>query len=502
MVIGNPPFLGAKRLKPERGSAYVDALRSVLPDVPGMADYCVYWIQKANDHLPPCTAADPVAGRAGLVGTQNIRNNQSRVGGLDHVVKAGTIIDAVENQPWSGEANVHVSIVNWMKTQDPALLPTRRRLRSVILPPPGVRARRANGVAAKSVELGCRDVIAISPSLSDQTDVSQAVVLRCNAEPQRAFNGQYPRHNGFRLTPAEATSMIASDPRNREVVHPFLGGTPMLTVGEPDEWVIDFQKTDVLTAKAYVLPFARVEKTLLPHVAKLAAVERAKTGKATGQDQGWLSTWWQHFRSRPDLIQKIGRLPRYMACAEVTKRPIFCFVASTIRPDKTLEAFTFDDDYSFGVLQSGLHTVWFWAKCSNMKSDPRYTPESVFDTFPWPQSPSTKQIEGVAAAALGLRRVRVFAQQQITGGLRAVYRSLEQPGKSPLKDAHAALDAAVLDAFGFGRKDVLAQLLALNRTVADRIEAGEPVTAPGVPPTYGDPRPLVTDDCVNVRRPA
>ncbi len=52
-----------------------------------MADYCVYWIRKAHDHLPACTAADPVAGRAGLVGTQNIRNNQSRVGGLDHVVK-------------------------------------------------------------------------------------------------------------------------------------------------------------------------------------------------------------------------------------------------------------------------------------------------------------------------------------------------------------------------------------------------------------------------------
>ncbi len=54
----------------------------------------------------------PVAGRAGLVGTQNVRNNQSRVGGLDHVVKTGTIIEAVDNQPWSGEANVHVSIVD------------------------------------------------------------------------------------------------------------------------------------------------------------------------------------------------------------------------------------------------------------------------------------------------------------------------------------------------------------------------------------------------------
>src|SRR5439155_7758767 len=105
VIIGNPPFAGAKRLKPERGVDYVNAVRKAYPDVPGMADYCVYWFRKAHEALPPCQPEDPVAGRAGLVGTQNVRNNQSRVGGLDHVVKAGTIVEAVDNQPWSGEAN-------------------------------------------------------------------------------------------------------------------------------------------------------------------------------------------------------------------------------------------------------------------------------------------------------------------------------------------------------------------------------------------------------------
>ena len=75
-----------------------------------------------------CESDDPVSGRAGLVGTQNIRNNKSRVGGLDYVTKSGTVIEAVDNQPWSGEANVHVSIVNWAKTKDDKLLPGKRRL--------------------------------------------------------------------------------------------------------------------------------------------------------------------------------------------------------------------------------------------------------------------------------------------------------------------------------------------------------------------------------------
>lgn len=78
-----------------------------------------------------------------------------------------------------------------------------------------------------------------------------------------------------------------------------------------------------------------------------------------------------------------------------------------------------------------------------------------------------------------------------------MYRTLELPGKNPLKDAHAALDDAVLKAYGFSpKKDLLAQLLELNLDVAKRIDAGEPVTAPGVPPHYPDPAKLITDDCI------
>ena len=121
-IIGNPPFLGAKRLKPERGVDYVNAIRALYPEVPGMADYCVYWLRRAQDHLPDCTEDRPESGRAGLVGTQNIRNNKSREGGLDHICAGGTVVEAVDNQPWSGEANVHVAIVNWVKHP-----PARRR---------------------------------------------------------------------------------------------------------------------------------------------------------------------------------------------------------------------------------------------------------------------------------------------------------------------------------------------------------------------------------------
>ncbi len=103
----------------------------------------------------------------------------------------------------------------------------------------------------------------------------------------------------------------------------------------------------------------------------------------------------------------------------------------------------------------------------------------------------------MAAAARELRRVRAEALPKMKGGLRALYRTLELPGANPLKDAHAALDTAVLTAYGFNpKRDLLAQLLALNQAVAAKIETGESVTAPGVPPNYPDAKKLVTEDCI------
>src|SRR5439155_21413813 len=101
------------------------------------------------------------------------------------------------------------------------------------------------------------------------------------------------------------------------------------------------------------------------------------------------------------------------------------------------------------------------------------------------------------AAAVEVRRVREEALKITTGGERAVYRTLELTGKHPLKDAQAALDAAVLSAYGFdAKKDLLAQLLELNLTVAALEKQDKPVTAPGIPRTYGDAAKLVTNDCV------
>lgn len=497
VIIGNPPFLGAKLLKPKHGADYVKRLRKAYPEVPGMADFCVYWFRRAEAHLSDCTANDWFGGRAGLVGTQNIRNNASRIGGLDAICSSGTVIEAVDNQPWSGEANVHVSIANWVKTQDAALLPKSCRLWFKVEQATKGRKARGSGQASKDYELDMREVACINASLSDKVDVGIAVHLICNAGA--CYTGQYPRHKGFMLTADDAEKMLAIK-KNEEVIKRFLVGEELLTTGESARFVIDFQTKNILEAQSFKTPFQHLQLRVLPHVQALAAAEQKKTGKNTGQDQGWLRTWWQHFRCRPELIQKLEVIPRYLACSRVTKRPIFTFVDASIRPGDALQVFALADDYSFGILQSAAHYQWFHAKCSNMKSDPRYTSESVFDTFPWPQDVTSAQIDAVAKAGRQLRQVRDQALQHLDGGLRALYRTLDLPGKNPLTDAHAALDAAVLKAYGFNAKqDLLAELLKLNQAVATKVDAGTPVNGPGIPSIYPEPENLVTDDAFGLQ---
>jgi SAM-dependent methyltransferase len=473
-IIGNPPYLGAKMLKPERGADYVKKLRAAYPEVPGMADFCVYWFRKAHDQLAPTA-------RAGLVGTQNIRNNNSRAGGLDYIVKnGGAITEAISTQVWSGDAQVHVSIVNWLNGEEPG--------------DKTLKLQRGDSVNSPWETY---EVPLINSSLSVGVDVGDAAELVANQKPPFVYNGQFPRHHGFVITPDEACAMISADPRNADVVRPFLIGAEMLVHGAPQRWVIDFQKRDQFNARSYHAPFDHLQTHVLPHIMALAEKERAKTSKATGQDQQWLKTWWQHFRSRKELIDRIAALPRYIACCEVTKRPIFCFVHTGVRPDHTLEAFVLADDYSFGVISSDLHWHWFRAKCSRLTGRFRYTPETVFDTFPWPQSPTRGQIAEVAVAAVALRTLRREVMASHDWSLRELYRTLDEPGDNPLRTAQARLDTAVRAAYAVPKEaDPLAFLLALNLTLAAKEKVGEKITPPGLPLPAADRAPFVTGDCI------
>src|SRR5271165_6926392 len=193
-IIGNPPFQSKNKMQQELGAAYLQKLRNAYPEIPGRADYCVYWFRKAHDSLRS-------GQRAGLVGTNTIRQNYSREGGLDYIVGHGGIItEAVSSMAWSGEANVSVSVVNWIKGAAKG-------------------KKRLYIQEGHKADLGWRhaDFDVIGPSLSFSFDVTKAKRLTINAKDGGCFQGQTHGHKAFLMSRNDALLLIGREPKYAKV---------------------------------------------------------------------------------------------------------------------------------------------------------------------------------------------------------------------------------------------------------------------------------------------
>jgi hypothetical protein len=186
------------------------------------------------------------------------------------------------------------------------------------------------------------------------------------------------------------------------------------------------------------------------------------------------------------MVDAISGLTRYIALSivAVEDRPsIYAFISPEIWPAASLQVFAFEDDYSFGVLTSEVHRRWFEARASSMRTDLRYTPNTVFDTFPWPQAPTTALADAVCEAA---KQLVEYRDDCSAAGVQLgrQYASLRDPGRNRLRDLHDQLDRAVRDLYGFSPDDdALAQLLALNQSIA--LEERSGLTRPRGPGNVG-----------------
>jgi hypothetical protein len=106
-IVGNPPFLGDKKMRSELGDPYVEKLRSLYTGrIPGQSDLCCYWFEKARAQIQ-----EKRCRRAGLLATQGIRGGANRAV-LDNVKKTGDIFFAESDRNWVLHgANVHISLV-------------------------------------------------------------------------------------------------------------------------------------------------------------------------------------------------------------------------------------------------------------------------------------------------------------------------------------------------------------------------------------------------------
>ncbi|MCY7383357.1 MAG: N-6 DNA methylase [Microcoleus sp. CAN_BIN18] len=477
-IIGNPPYQSKNKMQQEYGVAYVRRVRAKYPGVPGRADFCVYWFRRAHDELKP-------NGRAGLVGTNTIRQNYSREGGLDYIVgNGGTITEAVSTQVWSGDAVVHVSIANWIKSDQPG----KKKLFTQV-------------GDDKNSPWEIAELDTINSALSPKFDVTQAKKLSINANSEACYQGQTHGHDGFLLLPNKA-KVILADSSSASVVYPYLIADELFgnLNGLPSRYSIDLnQCNDVFSAMKHKKAYEHIQQFVMPAMKDNAEKEYRETGKETGPRQSHFQHWWKFWRGRSELLSKISQIERYIACGQVTKRPIFEFIYTSIRPNAALIVFPLPDDYSFGILQSGIHWAWFVVRCSTLTARFRYTSDTVFDSFPFPQSPTLAQAKKVAAAAVKLRLLRRKVMTENQWSLRELYRTLDLPGDNPLRKAQAELDAAVREAYGMKAKDdPLKFLLELNFEVANRESQGLSVVAPGLPTVVKNASEFITNDCVRM----
>ncbi|MDV6295228.1 DNA methyltransferase [Rhodococcus aetherivorans] len=454
-IIGNPPYIARRDMAGELGAGYTQELARAYPNIGGVSDFVCYWFPKAHDHLPP-------GGRAGYVATATIRENDSRKVSLDYVEDNGGIItEAVSSQPWLGDAVVHVSIVNWIK------------------PAPGQEVPGPRILWLNNADLRL-ELDHIPTSLSPKVDVRKAKSLDINRHPMSCSQGQTPGvTNGYVIDLETRNQFLKKDTKLASVIHPYLGGTEMLHDLEIDRFVIDLPDGDLADAKFNgSVAFDHLEKHVLPERTAKVAKEKRKNEeelaknprfKPVTQHQNFMSRWWQLWRRRSELMEAIAKRDRYIATSRVAtfnRATVFELVDSSVHPGDSMTVIALDDDYSFGIVSSKVHREWIEARCSTFKGDPRYTSTTVWESFPWPQTPTQAQVLRIVDVVELLIEHRVsFLERGVS--LADQYDVLRKPGKSKLRDLHSELDEAVMEAYGFSATDDLrAQILAMNLDLA------------------------------------
>ena len=495
-IIGNPPFLGGSKKSGELGKAYFDALNKVYDkDVPGGADLVCYWFDKARKQI---LAGEAVA--TGLVSTNSIRGGSNRKV-LDSIVADLCIFDAWADEPWVNDgAAVRVSlvcfghpasVVSATRHADVAQTPLRA---DSLLPHTGQPMCRLDGLA----------VIKINPDLTaGEVNITLAVGLSENI--RACFQGTSKKAS-FDVNGTLARSWLSLPNPNAkpssDVVRPWSNGM-MLSGRSTDKWIIDFG-TNMSEADAaqYEAPFTYV-------------VEHVKQKSASNSDAAVARNWWRLGRPRPELREALVGLDRFIATIAHSKHRFFVWLPIAVCPDQALIVTARSDATTFGLQHSRFHEIWSLGLGTSLGvgNDPRYTPTTCFETFPFPvyltpkdtadwrgvipaDCPVKAVAEKIAAAAEKLNSLReawlnppewvewVITPEEEKAGFPK--RPVAKPGHEVdvkkrtltnlynarpawLDMAHKELDAAVAEAYGWTDytpempdEEILRRLLALN----------------------------------------
>ncbi len=244
---------------------------------------------------------------------------------------------------------------------------------------------------------------------------------------------------------SEMSALLDAHPDCRLRVLPFLGGKELTQqpVPTPRRWVIYLSD---LREEAELVAW----KPLADIVRSKVKPERDKLGD-NPVNTPLKRRWWAYQAHRPDFYESIKTHTRVLAISEVTKHLAFAFLPTGLIYSHKLILFVMQSFAEFGVMQSQSHEVWV-----RMFSAPRgdafnYAASDCFLTYPFPKEAEMRRCNVASESTYQLREAVLRTKQW---GLTDLYNAFHDPDEADeavlrLRESHAAMDRAVLDAYGW-----------------------------------------------------
>ena len=448
--VGNPPFLGGKRISTVQGTGYRDWLSDLHEGASRNTDLAAHFFRRAF-HLIRTNGA------LGLIATNTIAQGDTRSGGLRWICEHdGEIYDATRRYKWPGQAAVIVSVIHIAK-----------------------------GVPSVPRLLDRASTDRITAFLFPRGGHADPTPLEANRE--KAFNGMFLRGMGFTFDDtdqkgitsslADMRRLLAEDPKNREIILPFLGGEelnsspthayhryainfrdyPLRRTRTSIDWVDadEKQRRNWLRGGVVPLDYPRAVAAdwpeLLAIVEERVMPERMQLADSP-TNRSFKQAWWRFGRPRPALNSAMRGLDRVLAISQVTTHVAFAHLPASMVYAHTLYVFPFSGHSAFSSLQSRAHEVWARFFASSLGDGLRYIPSDCFETFPFPDRwESRPDLEAAGKEYYTHRASLMVANNE---GLTKTYNRFHDPYDQStailkLRDLHAAMDRAVLDAYGW-----------------------------------------------------
>jgi hypothetical protein len=466
-IIGNPPYIGNKRMRFALGDGYVEALRSAHDDVPETADYVMYWW----NHAARLVSEGRVR-RFGLITTNSITQSFNRRLVERHLTSGNLgIAFAIPDHPWVDSVDGAAVRVAMTVGANAASLGGGISLSGVVEHP----GDKGEVLVSFDQRLGL-----INAALKVGPNVHRALPLQSNESI--CFQGVILVGEGFRLEPHELSKLGLSEASLPPVVRPYASGKD-LTQLPRRRFVIDLNGLSEAEVRSeYPSLYQRVYDLVRP-------------ARLMNRDAQRRRKWWLFGRSNESMRAALAALDRFIVTVETSKHKPFVFLERGVCPDHKLYAISSADAWVLGALSSRSHLVWALAAGGRIGygNDPTWTNSTCFLPFPFPAcSEQQKQrIRDLGESLDAHRKGQQALHPKLTiTGMYSVLEKLrsgepltekereinEQGLVSVLKQIHDDLDAAVFEAYGWpstlSDEEILERLVALNHERAEEEKRG------------------------------